>query len=184
MLKMETLILSRLIRIALMLALFSSLAQAQNGDEPGEEQPPLPSHIQVPPAPPLSPEEALKTFKLQSGFRIELVASEPMIESPVALSFDPDGRLWVVETPEYPGGREIRENDDRLSPWRTRAGSDRLQRAPGTGRPDALRRQDPALLPRYPRVDEHVSRGHVPLSCQARRLHCETGIDRTNNAVN
>ena len=54
------------------------------------------------PAPaPLSPEEELKTFKLPAGFRIELVASEPMIESPVAISFDDQGRLFVVEMRSY-----------------------------------------------------------------------------------
>jgi mono/diheme cytochrome c family protein/glucose/arabinose dehydrogenase len=54
------------------------------------------------PAPaPLSPEEALKSFKLPPGFRIELVASEPMIEAPVAISFDEQGRMFVVEMRGY-----------------------------------------------------------------------------------
>jgi len=54
------------------------------------------------PAPaPLSPEEELKTFKLPPGFRIELVASEPMIESPVAISFDDQGRMFVIEMRSY-----------------------------------------------------------------------------------
>jgi mono/diheme cytochrome c family protein/glucose/arabinose dehydrogenase len=54
------------------------------------------------PAPaPLSPEEALRSFKLPPGFRIELVASEPMIEAPVAISFDDQGRLFVVEMRGY-----------------------------------------------------------------------------------
>jgi len=54
------------------------------------------------PAPaPLSPEEALKSFRLPPGFRIELVASEPMIEAPVAISFDEQGRLFVVEMRGY-----------------------------------------------------------------------------------
>ncbi|MDB6064715.1 MAG: dehydrogenase [Pedosphaera sp.] len=68
---------------------------AQQGDKAGEEQkqPSFP----VPPSPSLTPEEALKTFKLAPGFRIELVASEPLIEDPVAIAFGPDGRIWVVE---------------------------------------------------------------------------------------
>ncbi|MBI3416253.1 MAG: dehydrogenase [Verrucomicrobia bacterium] len=85
------------IRVIGMLVAFASVGHAQNGDRPGEEQPALPAHIQAPPAPPLSPEDALKSFRLQPGFRIDLVASDPMIESPVALAFDPDGRLWVLE---------------------------------------------------------------------------------------
>jgi putative membrane-bound dehydrogenase-like protein len=52
--------------------------------------------------PPYEPEEALETFQLPPGFRIELVASEPQITDPVDLSFDADGRLYVAEMPDYP----------------------------------------------------------------------------------
>lgn len=40
-------------------------------------------------------------FILEKGFQIELIASEPLIEAPVALEFDPAGRIWVVEMPGY-----------------------------------------------------------------------------------
>jgi putative membrane-bound dehydrogenase-like protein len=50
---------------------------------------------------PKEPAEALKTIRVRPGFRVELVAAEPMIRSPVALDFDEDGRLFVVEYPEY-----------------------------------------------------------------------------------
>src|SRR5262249_18510496 len=56
------------------------------------------------PGKPLSPQDAAKLFKLDDGLRIELVACEPQIESPVAMAFDPDGRLWVVEMRDYPHG--------------------------------------------------------------------------------
>ena len=36
------------------------------------------------------------------GFKIELVASEPVIESPVAFEWGGDGKLWVVEMRDYP----------------------------------------------------------------------------------
>jgi mono/diheme cytochrome c family protein/glucose/arabinose dehydrogenase len=49
----------------------------------------------------LAPEDALRSFRLAPGFRIELVAAEPMVEAPVAMAFDPDGRLWVVELRGY-----------------------------------------------------------------------------------
>ncbi|MEX1135548.1 MAG: PVC-type heme-binding CxxCH protein [Balneolales bacterium] len=51
--------------------------------------------------PPLHPEEALERFELEEGFRIELVASEPMITDPVAMDIDSDGRLWVVDMPTF-----------------------------------------------------------------------------------
>ena len=48
-------------------------------------------------SPPLTPAEALKTFRLPPGYRLELVASEPLVADPVWMDMDPDGRLWVVE---------------------------------------------------------------------------------------
>jgi putative membrane-bound dehydrogenase-like protein len=53
---------------------------------------------------PLNPKEAQVAFRLAPGLRIELVAAEPQIESPVAMAFDEDGRLWVVEMQDYPNG--------------------------------------------------------------------------------
>lgn len=55
----------------------------------------------IPPSPPLSAEDELKTFQLAPGIRVELVASEPMVAHPVAVQFDPDGRMWVVEMRGY-----------------------------------------------------------------------------------
>src|SRR5579863_897976 len=56
--------------------------------------------------PPYSPEEAMKRFQLPPGFRIELVAAEPEVVSPVALAFDERGRMFVAEMPEYPITKE------------------------------------------------------------------------------
>src|SRR6478609_6489516 len=55
----------------------------------------------VPPSPALSAADELKSFQLAPGIRVELVASEPMIARPVAVQFDPDGRMWVVEMRGY-----------------------------------------------------------------------------------
>jgi mono/diheme cytochrome c family protein/glucose/arabinose dehydrogenase len=49
------------------------------------------------PAPEKKPSEELASFKLEPGLKIQLVASEPMVEDPVVITFDEDGRLWVVE---------------------------------------------------------------------------------------
>ncbi|MEO5581727.1 MAG: c-type cytochrome, partial [Saprospiraceae bacterium] len=49
------------------------------------------------PSPMLSPADELKSFQIEPGLKIQLVASEPMIEDPVVITFDEDGRLWVVE---------------------------------------------------------------------------------------
>jgi putative membrane-bound dehydrogenase-like protein len=50
---------------------------------------------------PMTPEESLKAFDIAPGFKVELVASEPLIRSPVAMDFDENGRLFVAEFPEY-----------------------------------------------------------------------------------
>jgi glucose/arabinose dehydrogenase/mono/diheme cytochrome c family protein len=52
-------------------------------------------------APPLAPDAALKTFHLPPGYRLELVAAEPLVADPVWMDMDPDGRLWVVEMRGY-----------------------------------------------------------------------------------
>jgi mono/diheme cytochrome c family protein/glucose/arabinose dehydrogenase len=86
-----------LIRACWLLFLTATAVFAQSGDKPGEVQKPLVLKKLIPPAPFLSPEQALKSFKLQPGFRIELVAAEPLIHKPIVMSFDADGRLWVLE---------------------------------------------------------------------------------------
>ncbi len=52
---------------------------------------------EIPPAPALSAEEELKSFRVADGFEVELVAAEPLVVDPVAACFDEYGRLWVVE---------------------------------------------------------------------------------------
>ena len=54
-----------------------------------------------PDSPVLSPAEELKTFYMPPGYHVELVASEPLVEAPVALDWDLQGRLWVVEMPGF-----------------------------------------------------------------------------------
>ena len=53
---------------------------------------------------PKSPEEALKTFLLPEGFKIEAVATEPLVVDPVAFEWDAKGDLYVVEMRDYPLG--------------------------------------------------------------------------------
>ncbi len=43
----------------------------------------------------------MQSFYMPPGYRIELVASEPLIQEPVALDWDVDGRLWAVEMPGF-----------------------------------------------------------------------------------
>jgi hypothetical protein len=70
--------------------------------------------------PPLSPEESAKKWHVRDGYRIELVAAEPVVLDPVAFDWDEQGRLWVIEMADYPlgmdgngkaGGRVVRLED-------------------------------------------------------------------------
>ncbi len=76
--------------------------------------------LRYPPGGPLPAQEAMKTFNLHPEFNLSLVADENVAEKIMSLDWDPQGRLWVVETPEYPGGRDIHKNDSKIAPWRVR----------------------------------------------------------------
>lgn len=45
--------------------------------------------------------EAIRLMKVEDGFEVKLVASEPLVTAPVALTFDARGRLWAVEMAGY-----------------------------------------------------------------------------------
>ena len=54
-----------------------------------------------PPASTFSPEDSLSTIRVPEGFRVELVAAEPMIEEPVCMAWGPNGELYVAEMRSY-----------------------------------------------------------------------------------
>ena len=51
-----------------------------------------------------SPPASLRCLKARPGFVAELVVSEPLVQSPIAFAWGPDGKLWVVEMGDYPLG--------------------------------------------------------------------------------
>jgi putative membrane-bound dehydrogenase-like protein len=53
---------------------------------------------------PLEPEASLAQLQVEPGMAVELVACEPEVVDPIAIRFDEDGRLWVVEMRDYPNG--------------------------------------------------------------------------------
>ena len=77
---------------AFSLALLLLTAPFASGDEK-----PFYLTLKTPPAPELSPDEARASFSLAPGFDIELVASEPLVEDPVAIAWDEAGDLYTVE---------------------------------------------------------------------------------------
>ncbi len=83
------------------LSLDPAIAAAQSARRAGggPETPAL--HFRPPAPRVLTAQEEMKTFKVAPGFKVELVASEPMIESPVAISWDDQGRMYVCEMRSY-----------------------------------------------------------------------------------
>ncbi len=53
---------------------------------------------------PLSPQQSLACLRTHKELAVDLVAAEPLVASPVAIDFGPDGRLWVAEMLDYPSG--------------------------------------------------------------------------------
>ncbi|SDE58575.1 DUF7133 domain-containing protein [Cellulophaga baltica] len=49
----------------------------------------------------LSPEESMKTFYVPKGYKVELVASEPMVDEPITIAWDGNGRMYVAEMNTY-----------------------------------------------------------------------------------
>jgi len=57
---------------------------------------------ELPRVPPLEPGAALAALDIAPGYAVELAAAEPLVTSPVALAFDEESRLHVVEMNDYP----------------------------------------------------------------------------------
>ena len=53
---------------------------------------------------PLSSTDSLQSIQMPKGWRVELVAAEPLVEDPVNIAFGADGTVWVVEMSDYPSG--------------------------------------------------------------------------------
>jgi putative membrane-bound dehydrogenase-like protein len=54
----------------------------------------------------LSPQQSLAAIRTKAGLKVQLVAAEPLVTSPVAIDFGPDGKLWVAEMLDYPLGKD------------------------------------------------------------------------------
>src|SRR5207248_7110816 len=74
----------------------SAVAQQPAAKQPAKLPPDADFKGELPRIPPREPAEAMKSFQLMPGFRMELVAAEPLLASPVAISFDERGRMYVA----------------------------------------------------------------------------------------
>ena len=58
--------------------------------------------LDFPSTPPVEPQNAAKTFHVLDGFEMQLIAAEPLVTDPVAITYDADGRAYVCEMNDYP----------------------------------------------------------------------------------
>src|SRR5438552_3149263 len=73
----------------------------------------IPHRQDRPPNEPYSATEALRRMTVPEGFAVELVASEPALVNPIAMTFDDRGRIWITESLEYPR-KEAGPGRDRI----------------------------------------------------------------------
>jgi putative membrane-bound dehydrogenase-like protein len=77
----------------------------------------------------VSPEEERATFRIDPALRVELVAAEPEVQSPVSMAFDEDGALWVVEMLDYPNPEPAKGPQGRVKRLVDRDGDGRYETA-------------------------------------------------------
>ena len=78
--------------------------------------------LRYPEGGPTAPEKASRLLELHPDFDIRLVAAEPLINKVINLDWDPSGKLWVAETPEYPNGRRGIRPDQTGQEWKDHGG--------------------------------------------------------------
>ncbi len=69
----------------------------------------------LPRYPAVEPHDAIATWKVKPGFRMKLAAHEPQLRSPIAISFDERGRMFVVEMIDYSELRDVTPHLGRVS---------------------------------------------------------------------
>jgi uncharacterized protein len=69
-----------------------------------KDKPALESALRYPAGGPTKPEEAAAKIEVHPEFNLLLVAAEPLINKAMNIDWDAKGRMWVVESPEYPNG--------------------------------------------------------------------------------
>ncbi|HVX63109.1 MAG TPA: PVC-type heme-binding CxxCH protein [Pirellulales bacterium] len=119
----------RLASLAVLAALVSSsmaVVSSRAQERPAKENAAETDYsAELPRIAPVEPADAVKTFQVQPGFRVEQLAAEPLVNDPVAMCFDENGRLYVVEMRGY-----SEQPDEMLSQIRL------LEDADGDGRFD------------------------------------------------
>src|SRR5688572_18774562 len=80
----------------------------------------------LPNIPPTPARDAAKTFRVLDGFRMDLLAAEPLVSSPVAMTYDENGRAYVCEMRDYPYTDKAHHQRNQENPTDAAIGTVRL----------------------------------------------------------
>src|SRR5436190_13198074 len=69
----------------------------------------------LPRYPAVEPRDAIATWKVKPGFKLELVTHEPKVRDPIAITFDENGRMFVCEMIDYSEMRDVTPHLGRIS---------------------------------------------------------------------
>jgi putative membrane-bound dehydrogenase-like protein len=96
--------------------------------EPDPRMVPPPNAVRgkLPGIPPTPARDAAKTFRVLDGFRMDLLAAEPLVASPVAMTYDENGRAYVCEMRDYPYTDKAHHQRNQENPTDAAIGTVRL----------------------------------------------------------
>ncbi|NBR59751.1 MAG: hypothetical protein EBT89_11415, partial [Opitutaceae bacterium] len=69
----------------------------------------------LPRYPAVEPKDALATWQVKPGFKLQLAAHEPQVRDPIAICFDERGRMFVCEMLDYSEMRDVTPHLGRIS---------------------------------------------------------------------
>ncbi len=69
----------------------------------------------LPRYPAVEPKDAISTWQVKKGFKLQLAAHEPQVRDPIAICFDENGRMFVCEMNDYSEMREVTPHMGRIS---------------------------------------------------------------------
>ncbi|MDB6006433.1 MAG: cytochrome c [Prosthecobacter sp.] len=69
----------------------------------------------LPRYPAVEPKDAIATWQVKKGYKLQLAANEPQVRSPIAVSFDENGRMFVCEMIDYSEMRDVTPHLGRIS---------------------------------------------------------------------
>jgi putative membrane-bound dehydrogenase-like protein len=82
--------------------------------------------LDFPSTPPVEAQNAAKTFHVLDGFEMQLIAAEPLVTDPVAITYDADGRAYVCEMNDYPYTDKAAHKPSQENPTDAHIGKVRL----------------------------------------------------------